>query len=56
MITVIKISLHTFLAMLLSVMLRTSLKLGDVFGYFVEAFEEDFKAQSEVDLRDIDVN
>jgi hypothetical protein len=32
------------------------LKLADVFGYFVEAFEEDFKAQSEVDLRDVDVN
>jgi hypothetical protein len=32
------------------------LKLADVFGYFVEAFEEDFKAQSEVDFRDIDVN
>jgi hypothetical protein len=32
------------------------LKLADVFGYFVEAFEEDFKAQSEVDFRDIEVN
>jgi len=32
------------------------LKLADVFGYFVEAFEEDFKAQSEVDFRDVDVN
>ena len=32
------------------------LKLADVFGYFVEAFEEDFKAQSEVDFRDIDAN
>jgi hypothetical protein len=32
------------------------LKLADVFGYFVEAFEEDFKAQSEVDFRDLDVN
>jgi len=32
------------------------LKIADVFGYFVEAFEEDFKAQSEVDFRDIDVN
>lgn len=32
------------------------LKLADVFGYFVEAFEEDFKAQSEVDSRDINVN
>ena len=32
------------------------LNLADVFGYFVEAFEEDFKAQSEVDFRDIDVN
>ena len=32
------------------------MKLADVFGYFVEAFEEDFKAQSEVDFRDVDVN
>ena len=32
------------------------LNLADVFGYFVEAFEEDFKAQSEVDFRDVDVN
>lgn len=32
------------------------LKLADVFGYFVEAFEEDFKTQSEVDFRDVDVN
>jgi len=32
------------------------LNLAGVFGYFVEAFEEDFKAQSEVDFRDIDVN
>lgn len=32
------------------------LNLANVFGYFVEAFEEDFKAQSEVDLRDVDVN
>ena len=32
------------------------LKLADVFGYFVEAFEEDFKAQSEFDFRDVDVN
>ena|SRR3990170_6501385 len=32
------------------------LKLANVFGYFVEAFEEDFKAQSEVDFRDVDVN
>jgi hypothetical protein len=26
------------------------------FGYFVEAFEEDFKVQSKIDLRDLDVN
>ena len=32
------------------------LNLADVFGYFVEAFEEDFKSQSEVDFRDVDVN
>jgi hypothetical protein len=32
------------------------LNLADVFGYFVESFEEDFKAQSKVDFRDIDVN
>lgn len=32
------------------------LDLADVFGYFVETFEEDFKAQSQVDYRDIDVN
>lgn len=32
------------------------LNLADVFGYFVEAFEEDFKAQTEVDFRDVDVN
>lgn len=32
------------------------LNLADVFGYFVEAFEQDFKAQSEVDFRDVDVN
>jgi hypothetical protein len=32
------------------------LNLADVFGYFVEAFEEDFKAQTEIDFRDVDVN
>ncbi len=32
------------------------LDLANVFGYFVETFEEDFKAQSRVDYRDIDVN
>ena len=32
------------------------LDLADVFGYFVEVFEEDFKVQSDVDYRDIDVN
>jgi len=32
------------------------LNLADVFGYFVEVFEEDFKSQSKVDFRDIDVN
>jgi hypothetical protein len=26
------------------------------FGYFVEAFEEDFKVQSKIDMRDLDVN
>ncbi|MCK7528323.1 MAG: hypothetical protein MZV64_67510 [Ignavibacteriales bacterium] len=30
--------------------------LGKLIGYFVEAFEEDFKVQSAVDLRDLDVN
>lgn len=32
------------------------LNLADVFGYFVESFEEDFKAQSKADYRDMDVN
>ena len=32
------------------------LNLADVFGYFVEVFEEDFKSDSKVDFRDIDVN
>ena len=32
------------------------LKLADVFGYFVEVFEEDFKSDSKVDFRDVDVN
>ncbi len=32
------------------------LDLAGVFGYFVEAFEEDFKAQSKIDFRDMDVN
>lgn len=32
------------------------LDLADVFGYFVEAFEEDFKSQSEVDSRDMEIN
>ena len=32
------------------------LKLAGVFGYFVEVFEEDFKVDSKVDFRDIDVN
>jgi hypothetical protein len=32
------------------------LDLADVFGYFVEAFEEDFKAQSKIDFRDLEVN
>lgn len=30
--------------------------LGELIGYFVEAFEENFKVQSSVDYRDIDVN
>ncbi len=30
--------------------------LGELIGYFVEAFEESFKVQSRIDLRDIDVN
>jgi hypothetical protein len=30
--------------------------LGKLIGYFVEAFEESFKVQSNVDLRDLDVN
>lgn len=30
--------------------------LGELIGYFVEVFEENFKVQSEIDLRDIDVN
>jgi hypothetical protein len=32
------------------------LDLADVFGYFVEAFEDDFKAQSRIDFRDMEVN
>lgn len=32
------------------------LGLADVFGYFVEVFEENFKAQSKIDFRDMDVN
>jgi hypothetical protein len=32
------------------------LDLADVFGYFVETFEEDFKVDSKIDFRDIDVN
>jgi len=34
----------------------TIFDLGNLIGYFVEAFEEDFKVQSKIDLRDIDVN
>lgn len=30
--------------------------LGKLIGYFVEAFEENFKVQSNVDMRDLDVN
>lgn len=30
--------------------------MGKLIGYFVEAFEESFKVQSNVDLRDLDVN
>jgi hypothetical protein len=30
--------------------------IGKLIGYFVEAFEENFKVQSSVDLRDLDVN
>ncbi len=30
--------------------------IGKLIGYFVEAFEESFKVQSSVDLRDLDVN
>jgi hypothetical protein len=30
--------------------------MGKLIGYFVEAFEENFKVQSSVDLRDLDVN
>lgn len=34
----------------------TLFDLGNLIGYFVEAFEEDFKVQSKIDLRDMDVN
>lgn len=30
--------------------------LGELIGYFIEAFEESFKVQSKIDYRDIDVN
>ena len=30
--------------------------LGNLIGYFVEAFEEDFKVQSSIDYRDLEVN
>lgn len=30
--------------------------LGELIGYFVEAFEESFKVQSSIDFRDLDVN
>ncbi len=30
--------------------------IGKLIGYFVEAFEENFKVQSSVDIRDLDVN
>ena len=30
--------------------------LGKLIGYFVEAFEESFKVQSSIDVRDLDVN
>jgi hypothetical protein len=30
--------------------------MGKLIGYFVEAFEENFKVQSNVDVRDLDVN
>jgi len=34
----------------------TLFDLGELIGYFVEAFEEDFKVQSKIDKRDLDVN
>ena len=34
----------------------TIFDLANGFGYFVESFEEDFKVQSRVDYRDLDVN
>ena len=34
----------------------TLFDLGNLIGYFVEAFEEDFKVQSKIDKRDLDVN
>ena len=34
----------------------TIFDLANGFGYFVEAFEEDFKVQSKVDFRDLEVN
>ncbi len=34
----------------------TLFDLGNLIGYFVEAFEEDFKVQSKIDRRDMDVN
>jgi hypothetical protein len=30
--------------------------LGNLIGYFIEAFEEDFKVQSSIDYRDLEVN
>ena len=42
----IKISLLIFLGMHFIGYAENILKLAEVFGYFVEAFEEDFKVQS----------
>ena len=56
MITVIKINLHIFLEVHFLSYESNIFDLGKLIGYFVEAFEESFKVQSSVDVRDLDVN
>ena len=56
MIMATRINLHIFFGSAFLSYESHIFDLGKLIGYFVEAFEESFKVQSSVDIRDLDVN